>query len=83
MPKYQAITKTDFANLRWKRYENYHFAALDAVAREKRGQVHFPRGYISRAFPVPHSRFLSSQILLVRLAIQEGIARGNNRTPTL
>lgn len=32
MPKYQAITKTDFANLRWKRYENYHFAALDAVA---------------------------------------------------
>lgn len=30
--------------------------------------------YISRAFPVPHSRFLSSQILLVRLAIQEGIA---------
>ena len=32
MPQYQAITKTDFANLRWKRYENYHFAALDAVA---------------------------------------------------
>ena len=32
MPKYQAITKTDFANLRWKRYESYHFAALDAVA---------------------------------------------------
>lgn len=32
MPHYQAITKTDFANLRWKRYENYHFAALDAVA---------------------------------------------------
>jgi hypothetical protein len=27
----KAITKTDFANLRWKRYDNYHFAALDAV----------------------------------------------------
>lgn len=32
MPKYQAITKTDFASLRWKRYESYHFAALDAFA---------------------------------------------------
>jgi len=32
VPKYQAITKTDFANLRWKRYESYHFAALDALA---------------------------------------------------
>lgn len=32
MPKYQAITKTEFANLRWKRYENYQFAAWDAVA---------------------------------------------------
>lgn len=32
MPTYKAITKTDFASLGWKRYENYHFAALDAVA---------------------------------------------------
>jgi hypothetical protein len=32
MPKYQAITRTDFANLRWKRYESYAFAAQDAVA---------------------------------------------------
>jgi hypothetical protein len=31
VPSYKAITKTDFANLRWKRYDNYHFAALDAV----------------------------------------------------
>jgi len=32
MPKYQAVSKTTHANLRWKRYDNYHFAALDAVA---------------------------------------------------
>lgn len=32
MPKYQAITKTDFANLRWKRFDSVRFAAQDAVA---------------------------------------------------
>lgn len=32
MAKYQAITKTDFANLRWKRCSGYRFAARDAVA---------------------------------------------------
>lgn len=32
MSKYQAINKNDFSNLRWSRFENYHFAALDAVA---------------------------------------------------
>ena len=31
MPNYQAITKTNFANQRWKRYESYHFAEQDAV----------------------------------------------------
>lgn len=31
MPNYQAITKTDFANQRWKRYDSYQFAAKDAV----------------------------------------------------
>ena len=32
MPNYQAITKSDFANLSWKRYDSYQFAAEDAVA---------------------------------------------------
>jgi hypothetical protein len=32
MPNYQAITKSDFANLRWKRYDSYKFAAQDTVA---------------------------------------------------
>jgi len=31
MPRYQAITKADFANLRWKRYDSYTFAAQDAT----------------------------------------------------
>ncbi len=31
MPRYQAISKPDFLHLRWKRYENYRFAAQDAV----------------------------------------------------
>jgi hypothetical protein len=32
MPNYQAISQSTHANLRWKRYENYHFASRDAVA---------------------------------------------------
>ena len=32
MPAYKAITKTDFADLRWKRFDSYAFAAQDAVA---------------------------------------------------
>jgi len=32
MSKYQAVSKSAYASLRWKRYDNYHFAALDAVA---------------------------------------------------
>lgn len=32
MPNYQAITKSGFANLRWKRYNSYQFAAQDTVA---------------------------------------------------
>ncbi|EHQ53685.1 SapC family protein [Ectothiorhodospira sp. PHS-1] len=32
MPNYQAITKNDFAHLRWKRFDSYRFAAQDAVA---------------------------------------------------
>ena len=31
MPRSQAITKADFANLRWKRYDSYTFAAQDAT----------------------------------------------------
>jgi hypothetical protein len=32
VPRYQAITKTEFAKLRWKRSSSYQFAARDAVA---------------------------------------------------
>lgn len=32
MPNYQAVSKSTHANLCWKRYDNYHFAAMDAVA---------------------------------------------------
>ena len=32
MPNYKAITKTDFANLHWTRFDSYAFAAQDAVA---------------------------------------------------
>jgi hypothetical protein len=32
VPKYQAISKTTHAHLRWKRFEHYHFAARDALA---------------------------------------------------
>lgn len=32
MPAYQAIALSTHAHLGWKRYDNYHFAALDAVA---------------------------------------------------
>jgi hypothetical protein len=43
MSTYKAITKTDFADLRWKRFDSYAFAAQDAVAplvaRRKRGQT--------------------------------------------
>lgn len=31
MPRYQAITKGDFINLRWTRFENYDFAASDVI----------------------------------------------------
>lgn len=32
MPSYQAINKSNFGHLKWKRYENYQFASLDTVA---------------------------------------------------
>ncbi|MBE0471941.1 MAG: SapC family protein [Methyloprofundus sp.] len=32
MPTYQAITKSDFEHLKWKRFDSYQFTALDAVA---------------------------------------------------
>jgi len=31
MPRYQAISKTEFTNLRWQRHSNWLFAAADAV----------------------------------------------------
>lgn len=31
MPNFKAVTKTDFGNLRWKRYDTYHFAGQDAI----------------------------------------------------
>jgi hypothetical protein len=31
MPRYQAVTRSDFINLRWKRFENYSFAASDVI----------------------------------------------------
>lgn len=31
MPNYQAVSKNTHAQLRWKRYDNYHFAAQDAI----------------------------------------------------
>ena len=32
MPYYKTISRAEFANLRWKRYESYQFASQDAVA---------------------------------------------------
>lgn len=32
MPNYQAVTKSAHAHLRWKRYDSYAFASMDAVA---------------------------------------------------
>jgi hypothetical protein len=31
MPNYQAVSKSTHADLRWKRYDNYHFARIDSA----------------------------------------------------
>ena len=53
MPNFQAVSKTTHADKRWKRYDNYHFASLDAVAplvvqELPRALMHLPLGFIQQ-----------------------------------
>lgn len=51
MPNFQAVSKTTHADKRWKRYDNYSFAAKDAVVplvvqELPRALMHLPLGFI-------------------------------------
>jgi len=53
MPNFQAVSKHTHANKRWKRYDNYAFAAKDAVAplvvqELARALMHLPIGFIKQ-----------------------------------
>lgn len=53
MPHFQAVSRTTHADKRWKRYDNYHFAARDAVVplvvqELARALMHLPIGFIKQ-----------------------------------
>lgn len=68
MPKFQAITKTHFVNLRWRRVEKYHFAARDTVVPVVAQEL--PRACMS----LPLAFFLQGQdvICVAVLGFQPG-----------
>ncbi len=73
MPRYQVIRKPEFVNLRWKRHENYLFAAQDAVAplvaqELPRACMSFPIGFVADGdgmIPVGLQGFRPGQNLFV------------------
>jgi len=68
MPNFQVVPKTTHADKRWKRYDNYHFASLDAVAplvvqELPRALMYLPFGFIKQ-----HDVF----VLVAVLGLQSG-----------
>lgn len=73
MPNFQAVSRTTHADKRWKRYDNYAFAAKDAlaplVAQElPRAAMHLPIGFVvqdAQVAPVAVLGFQPGQNLFV------------------